>query len=59
MSNYRKILLDRVTRLYGFEDEKVVAFANLCEKYVNSKEWDNVLWMLATSHEQFPVTNEE
>lgn len=54
MSDYRKYLVDYVTRLYGFEDEKVVSFANLCEKYPDSDEWDNILWMLANSHEQSP-----
>lgn len=59
MSDYRKNLVDRMIRLYGFEDEKVVSFANLCEKYTDSAEWDNVLWTLVVSHEQFPVTDEE
>ena len=50
MTDYRKNLIDRMIRLYGFEDEKVVAFANLCERYANSKEWDNVLRTLVITH---------
>ena len=59
MSDYRKNLIDRMIRLYGFEDEKVIDFANLCEKHTNSKEWDNVLWTLVITHEEFPVIDEE
>lgn len=59
MTDYRKNLIDRMIRLYGFEDEKVIDFANLCEKHVGSKEWDNVLWMLVVTHEEFPVMDEE
>ena len=49
MTDYRKNLIDRMIRLYGFEDEKVIDFANLCERHTNSKEWDNVLWTLVFS----------
>lgn len=59
MSDYRNYLLDRMIRLYGFENEKVINFANLCEKYADSKEWDDTLWVIVRSHEDFPVTDEE
>ena len=59
MTDYRKNLIDRMIRLYGFEDEKVIDFANLCEKHAGSKEWDNVLWTLVITHEKFPVMCEE
>ena len=59
MTDYRKNLIDRMIRLYGFEDEKVIAFVNLCERYANSKEWDNVLQTLVITHEEYPVMDEE
>lgn len=59
MSEYRKNLIDRMIRLYGFEDEKVINFSNLCEKHVDSKEWDNVLRTLVITHEEYPVMDEE
>ena len=57
MSDYRKNLVDRMIRLYGFESEIVVLFANMAEKYTDSKAWDNVMLMLVEAHEAHP--NEE
>lgn len=59
MTDYRNYLLGRMVHLYGFEDEKVIAFSNLCEKYADSDEWDNVLRVIVESHENFPVIDEE
>ena len=59
MSEYREYLVDCMIRLYGFEDKKVIAFSNLCEKYPDSDEWDNTLWVIVRSHQDFPVTDEE
>ncbi len=57
MSDYRKNLVDRMIRLYGFENETVILFANMAEKYIDSKEWDNMMLMLVEAHEAHP--NEE
>ena len=59
MSEYRQYLVDCMIRLYGFEDEKVVAFSNLCEKYPNNDGWDDALWVIVRSHQDFPVIDEE
>lgn len=57
MSDYRKNLVDRMIRLYGFENEIVILFANMAEKYTDSKKWDNMMLMLVEAHEAHP--NEE
>lgn len=59
MSEYRKNLIDRMIRLYGFESETVILFATMAEKYTDSKEWDNVMLMIVEAHEAHPVTDEE
>jgi len=59
MTNYRKNLVDRMIRLYGFESEIVVLFANMAEKYTDSKAWDNAMLMIVEAHEAHPVTDEE
>lgn len=59
MTNYRKNLVDRMIRLYGFESEIVVLFANMAEKYTDSKKWDNAMLMIVEAHEAHPVTDEE
>lgn len=59
MSDYRKNLVDRMIRLYGFENEIVVMFANMAEKYSDSKGWDNAMRIIVEAHEAYPATDEE
>ena len=59
MTNYRKNLVDRMIRLYGFENEIVILFATMAEKYTDSKEWDNAMRIIVEAHEASPVTDEE
>ena len=58
MSNYRKNLVDRMIRLYGFENEITIRFANMAEKYADSPEWDMVLLTIVNAHEENPVVEE-
>ena len=59
MTDFRKALLDRMIRLYGFEHPLVVQFAVSCEGYTSpelSPLWDNILENLVELHEARPYT---
>ena len=58
MTNYRKNLVDRMIRLYGFENEITVMFANMAEKYVDSPEWDGAMEIIVEAHESLPAIEE-
>ena len=58
MTDYRKSLVDRMIRLYGFENPITVLFADMAEKYVDSPEWDRAMLMLVVAHEENPVVEE-
>ena len=39
----REQLLDRMIRIYGFEHDIVIIFANMCESYPQGEQWDKAL----------------
>ena len=55
MNTMRKNLIDRMVRIYGFEHPSVIWFADLCERWKDTKENDKVLRIIVESHEEFPV----
>ena len=55
----REQLLDRMIRIYGFEDPIVIQFAEMCEKYGNSAWNDEILRLLVEAHEANPVFEED
>ncbi len=55
MTSYRENLIDRMIRLYGYEDKIVIDFAHLCETWKVNKRNDTTLRMLVESHEADPV----
>ena len=57
MSNFRESLIDRMIRIYGFENPIVIEFCRLCENW--PKNWDKFLAALVKSHEEFPVREED
>lgn len=57
--DFRENLLDRMIRIYGFENPLVIEFANACNKYVNSAEWDKTLETIVKSHEETPYIFDE
>lgn len=59
MTAYRENLLDRMIRLYGFENPMVIQFADMCEKYSNNSWNDSVLQLLVEIHEADPVFEED
>lgn len=54
MSKTRENLIDRMIKIYGFENELVLDFTLLCEKWEDSKWNDKVLTILVESHEANP-----
>lgn len=55
MTEFRKTLVDRMIRLYGFEHRVVIAFSGLCERYPDSKVDDKSLEILVEAHEEYPI----
>lgn len=55
MTTYRENLIDRMIRLYGYEAQVVIDFANLCERLAESDINNNALRALVESHEVYPV----
>lgn len=43
MTELREQLLTKIIRKYGFEYKKTVLFANLCESYPDTPEYDRIL----------------
>lgn len=54
MSEYRKQLVDRMIRIYGYENEIAIKFCEVCEQNPDDTEWDRVCELLVSSHEKFP-----
>lgn len=62
MNDFRKELLDRMIRIYGFEHEIVIQFAKACEAYTTpetSAYWDKILKFLVEGHEVNPYFPDE
>lgn len=53
MSKERKNLLDRIIRIYGFENPITIQFANICESW-KKKDQLPLLEAIVKSHEEFP-----
>ena len=56
MSQKKEELLDRMIRIYGFEHEIVIVFAELIESDVCT---DEMLEAIVKAHEEHPVVEEE
>jgi len=56
MNAYRENLVDRMIKIYGFENPIVIEFCKLCER----SDWkDRELALLVLAHEADPVLGEE
>jgi hypothetical protein len=58
MTEFREKLLDRMIRLYGFENPMVIEFAKMCETYPQGANWDKGLKTLVECHEAMPYVEE-
>ena len=59
MTNFRENLIDRMIRLYGFENPMVIEFCRMCEDWENNQWNDKVLRILVEAHEANPVFDED
>ena len=48
----REELMNRMIKLYGFEDPITIDFCRLCEEWPSTKAYDNTLAVLAKCHEE-------
>ena len=55
MTKLRKNLIDRMIRIYGFENPIVIDFCRCCETFPNDEAHDKTLRVLALVHEECPV----
>ena len=55
MTEYRKNLIDRMIRIYGFEHPLVIDFCKLCESAWMS---DKALTTTVECHEEYPIMEE-
>lgn len=59
MTKVRADLLNRMIKLYGFENSIVIQFGKLCEQY-DVNEWnDTALRVLVEAHEAHPQLFDE
>lgn len=59
MTDFRKSLVDRLIKVYGFEHPVVKNICNLCEVWEVDTLHDKILEGVVIAHEQNPVTLEE
>lgn len=59
MTEYREKLVDRMIHLYGFENDIVIAFCGLCERWEVNSWNDKCLMILVEAHEADPVMEED
>lgn len=61
MTEFRNELLNRMIRIYGFENPFVIQFANACESYTTPDTcdmWDHILETTVLCHEKSPYFSE-
>ena len=51
--------MNRMIRLYGFENPITIDFCRLCEEWSNTEAYDNALAVLAKCHKEAPQYLEE
>ena len=54
----RENLIERMSRIYGFEHPIVIQFAELCERIEETEANDKALMMLVEAHEESAVFEE-
>jgi hypothetical protein len=59
MNEIREKLLDRIIRIYGFENEITLDFARFAESLPEGEPYDRVLTCLVESHEEFPQIEDD
>lgn len=55
----REKLIDRMVRIYGFENPNVILFCKLCEKLEDTADKNALLKAIVELHEEYPEFNIE
>lgn len=55
----REQLIDRMIRIYGFENPIVIGFCKLCEVWDDTNENDKLLEEIVKLYEKYPNYNNE
>ena len=55
----REKLIDRMIRIYGFENPIVIWFCRLCEEWEDIEDRDRLLEVIVKAHEEFPQFDNE
>ena len=55
----REKLIDRMIRIYGFENPIVIWFCRLCEEWEDIEDRDRLLEVIVKAHEEYPNYNNE
>ena len=55
----REKLIDRMIRIYGFENPIVIWFCRLCEEWEDIEDRDRLLEVIVKAHEEFPQLDTE
>ena len=50
MNKYREQLVDRMIHIYGYENEIVIKFCEICEKDPDNAELDKMCELFVSSH---------
>ena len=59
MNELRENLIDRMIKIYGFENPIVIRFCDLCENYGEGDWNDKILTLLVEAHETKPYNPED
>ena len=55
----REKLIDRMIRIYGFENPIVIWFCRLCEEWEDIEDRDRLLEVIVKAHEEYPQFDDE
>jgi hypothetical protein len=55
MTQFREDLLTRIIKIYGFEHEITIMFAEILENWVENEACNRRLERLVEAHEQYPM----
>lgn len=59
MTKLRENLINRMIRIYGFENPIIIDFCKICESFPETEEYNKTLKTLVIVHEECPVLEEE
>lgn len=52
MNAKREQMVDRLIRIYGYENSNVIQFCRLCEEKPDTEDWDDMLEIMVGYYEK-------